>query len=667
MIALRLLSIAVSCVFLGASVFAQGMLELTSPVDFQVIQRETLKSGKVKVAGSLSEVGQLNMIVDARLGEPGHDWGVVAQIPAGQRAFAGEIELPAGGWYRLEVRLRSGDNVLAESRVDHVGVGEVFVIAGQSNSANHGSEQQKASSGLVAAFDGKAWKIANDPQPGASGGGGSFIPPFGDAIASRFKVPVGIVATGVGATSVREWLPKDTVFLNPPTIMSSVTETAAGEWQSNGRIFENFVTRVNPLGPLGFRAVLWHQGESDANQSDPSRTLPGDLYQKFLTQLIVESRREIGWEFPWFVAQASYHTPDDPGSGDIRSAQVAVWESGVGLQGPDTDALTGALRDSDGKGVHFSGDGLRAHAKSWVDKVAPWLDKQLHADSAVRAVQVVILAGQSNVEGQGVVAMDHPDYYNGGKGNLVWSMEHSESKERMQHLRGDDGKWTVRNDVEISFKVKGEVRRGGLTIGYTGYGGDTHIGPELQLGHVLGDYFSQPVLLIKTAWGGKRLQVDFRPPSSGGVTGTYYQQMVEEVREALGELGGQPYEIAGFVWMQGWNDMISKEATAEYDTNLVNLVNDIRAEFKVPELPVVIGELGNGGEAKPGSGMDAFRQAQQRAVRKLSRAIFVPTQSFARPAELSPNRGHGHHWFGNAESYFLIGDALGNGLLELVK
>ena len=40
---------------------------------------------------------------------------------------------------------------------------------------------------------------------------------------------------------------------------------------------------------------------------------------------------------------------------------------------------------------------------------------------------------------------------------------------------------------------------------------------------------------------------------------------------------------------------------------------------------------------------------------------------FARPKELSPNTGHGHHWFGNAESYFLIGDALGKAMVKLLE
>ncbi len=282
-------------------------------------------------------------------------------------------------------------------------------------------------------------------------------------------------------------------------------------------------------------------------------------------------------------------------------------------------------------------------------------------------VQVFILAGQSNMEGQGVVSMDHPDYYNGGKGNLVWSMEHAVSKDRMRHLRDANGQWVVRDDVEISFKVRGQVRKGPLTVGYTGYGGSSHIGPELQFGHVMGDFFDEPVLLIKTAWGGKSLYQDFRPPGSGGEVGPYYTQMIQEVRDALTALGDRDYEIRGFVWMQGWNDMCTDAAVPEYADNLVNLARDIRREFQSPGLPIVIGELGNGGAAEPGSRMQQFRDAQRQGAERIENARFVMTRDFARPRELSPNIGHGHHWYGNAESYFLIGDALGEGMKELLS
>ena len=89
------------------------------------------------------------------------------------------------------------------------------------------------------------------------------------------------------------------------------------------------------------------------------------------------------------------------------------------------------------------------------------------ATAADEETLVFILAGQSNMEGQGVVEMDHPKYYNGGKGNLVWSMEQGRSRETMQHLRDKDGNWTVRDDVRISFTAKGVLREGPLTIGFT--------------------------------------------------------------------------------------------------------------------------------------------------------------------------------------------------------
>ena len=280
-------------------------------------------------------------------------------------------------------------------------------------------------------------------------------------------------------------------------------------------------------------------------------------------------------------------------------------------------------------------------------------------------VKVFVLAGQTNMEGQGVVSMAGEKDYNGGKGNLVWSMKNSKSAGKMECLKNEKGEWVVREDVQISFKVGDKVRKGGLTVGYTGYGGSSHIGPELGFGFVMGDYFEEPVLLIKTAWGGKSLYVDFRPPSSGGQVGPCYTKMVKEVRAALVELGDQKYEIAGFVWQQGWNDMCTKPAIPEYAQNLVNLVKDLRKEFNVPNMPVVVGELGNGGPVTSGD-MFEFGKAQEEGTKQIKNGLFIETTDFARPAELSPNTGHGHHWYGNAESYFLIGDALGKGMVKLL-
>jgi hypothetical protein len=372
--------VVASLILVAAAVPTASAAEilLKSPVDYQVIQRSSPGKGRLTLVGSLAaEVPKTDVAIEARLTGTRRQtpWLRVSGRIAGE-TLLGSLEAPAGGWWQLEVRVVQSGKEIARGSVAHVGIGEVFVVAGQSNSANHGEERQQPQTGRVAAFAGASWQLAVDPQPGASGGGGSFLPAFADAVVKAEDVPVGLVACGIGATSVREWLPEATTFPQPPTIESRVKQLASGEWASSGAAYAAFVTRMKLLGPYGFRAVLWHQGESDANQRDPARTLPGQLYTEYLTSLIHQSRRDIGWDVPWFVAQASYHSPDDRGSDDIRAAQAALWHTGVALEGPDTDALQGFLRDRDGEGVHFSAAGLREHGRRWADKVLPWLQQQ---------------------------------------------------------------------------------------------------------------------------------------------------------------------------------------------------------------------------------------------------------------------------------------------------
>lgn len=371
-----------------APVASSVKLILSAPLDYQVYQRSTLTEGKITVAGALDipkDAAPVQMI-QARLMGEGADgkWQPVAFDPH-VSAFRAALPAPAGGWYRFEIGVLSQGKTVAQTAIEHVGVGEVFVIAGQSNSANHGEEKMSPQSGKVVTFTGRQWQAANDPQPGASGKGGSFIPAFGDAMAARLKVPVGIVATGVGATSVREWLPSGIAFPNPPTITRNVITTGRNSYESNGFIYGNLIQRMKQLGPNGFRAVLWHQGESDANQAEPDRTLPGAAYQMLLETVISSSQRDIGWRAPWFVAQVSYHAPNEIASADIRLAQRGTWESGAALEGPDSDALAGDLRERKGQGIHFSAKGLQAHGHAWAEKVAPWLEGQLSGKPATKS------------------------------------------------------------------------------------------------------------------------------------------------------------------------------------------------------------------------------------------------------------------------------------------
>ena len=353
-------------------------LTLASPLAYQVIQRSSVHEGRVVISGTLSGSDAEQAAITAILstGDPSPRSAICTRDPA-SGSFSATIDAPAGAGYFLSVTAKAGKTILATAIVDHIGIGEVFIVAGQSNSANHGEEKLTPTTGIVSSFDGTRWQLANDPQPGASGSGGSFMPPLGDALAKRFGIPVGFISCGIGATSVREWLPAGVSFPAPPTLLGRVTQLPDGPWTSNGKAFESLVALMECRGPHGFRAVLWHQGESDANQSDPTRTLPGELYRKHLEAIIRESRKQIGWEAPWFVAQASYHIPGDEASPDIRAAQASLWKDAIALEGPDSDALKGELRENGGNGVHFSGKGLRAHAAAWEAKIAPWLQKQL--------------------------------------------------------------------------------------------------------------------------------------------------------------------------------------------------------------------------------------------------------------------------------------------------
>jgi hypothetical protein len=292
-------------------------------------------------------------------------------------------------------------------------------------------------------------------------------------------------------------------------------------------------------------------------------------------------------------------------------------------------------------------------------------------------VKVFILAGQSNMEGQAVADLDGKDY-NDGKGTLNFLIRDPAKVALFKHLKDDKGQqWTVRDDVWVRYKPEnGPAKAGPLTLGFTVYGGRHHFGPELQFGHVLGDHFANQVLLIKTAWGGKSLYKDFRPPSSGGAVGPYYTKMLADIREALVNLktdflsyDGGGYELAGFVWYHGWNDGCDpKNAVPEYEKNLVNLIRDVRKDLKAPNLPVVVGELTGPWITATGE-WAAIRKAQADAAvhpEFKGTVVFVETHDFVRKPEESPNPGHGHHEFGNAETYFLVGNALGEGMKELL-
>ena len=306
-----------------------------------------------------------------------------------------------------------------------------------------------------------------------------------------------------------------------------------------------------------------------------------------------------------------------------------------------------------------------------------------------KPVKVYILAGQSNMEGHGFVSAEQKR--NEGKGSLEWLVKQPATaamfKPLVKEMSQDMIQWRERDDVFISYLD----RSGPLKAGY-GAKPDM-IGPELGFGWVVGDASDEKVLLIKCAWGGKSLAIDFRPPSSGmptfalsekqeaaikadpKIVGKYYREMLALTKTALGNVkqlvpgSDGKYTLAGFGWHQGWNDRINEKFSAEYEANFVNLVRDLRKEWNAPALPVVIAETGMGNQEPLNPKALSLMKAQAAAAATpefKGTVAFVSTRSFWRPSDESPN-GQGYHWNCNAGTYFMIGEAMGQAMLKLEK
>jgi hypothetical protein len=242
------------------------------------------------------------------------------------------------------------------------------------------------------------------------------------------------------------------------------------------------------------------------------------------------------------------------------------------------------------------------------------------------------------------------------------------------------GEWTVRNDVYFQEARLAKDGKGSL-LSATSNG--KSIGPELGFGYVLGDFHDEQVLLIKTAQGNRSLGFDFRPPSSGRTDpgnefeSAEYRLMVEGVRKTLDNIAkvvpgykGQGYEIAGFVWFQGHKDSYTETLIAEYEKHLVNLINDVRKEFKKPKLPAVVATIGFGGHNMQEKFLK-IHQAQmavgdaKKHPEYYGTVASVDTRDFWREVDESP-KGEDYHYNRNAETYMLIGDTLGRAMVRLL-
>ena len=282
-------------------------------------------------------------------------------------------------------------------------------------------------------------------------------------------------------------------------------------------------------------------------------------------------------------------------------------------------------------------------------------------------VKIFVLAGQSNMQGHGEISPAST------KGTLRYTVE-NDPNGNYQFFVDDGGNWVVWDDVWMHYERSAtQLLTGTLNPGYGA--SNTTIGPELGFGYVMGDYFDNQVLLVKAAWGGKSLAVDFRPPSSGGNVGFYYNEILRLVDDAVTNLKTyfpgydmQGYEIVGFGWHQGWNDRVNQTYNDEYEFNMANFIRDIRDDLGVENLPFVIATTGISGWQESHPRALSLMEAQLAVAQypEFQGNVFtVETRPFWRPANESPS-DQGYHWNRNAETYLKIGLAMGQAMKDII-
>lgn len=329
------------------------------------------------------------------------------------------------------------------------------------------------------------------------------------------------------------------------------------------------------------------------------------------------------------------------------------------------------------------------------------------ASANEKVVKVFFLVGQSNMEGKGNPL--HLDTYRNDP--LI--------KPTYDSLKQGD-EWRVRDDVWITYPTKAKgAKHGPLTVGYGTKGVDS-IGPEFGFGHGVGNLSDDPVLLIKIAWGGKSVAVDFRPPSAPPTDqeikalleraqkknpnttvdeikaryGHYYREVVKHAKQELAQfetrfpkLKGHRPVIAGFIWHQGFNDKVNRtlreDKYRKYTEWLTLFIKDIRRDLDAPEMPFVIGELSTGGIPARGD----FQTAQANVVVENEfgpTVAFVPTAEFydTRAQELFEKKywkgtdeqkaewrkvgnDRPYHYLGSGKTYYLKGLAFAKQVMKM--
>ncbi|MFP6872432.1 MAG: sialate O-acetylesterase [Verrucomicrobiales bacterium] len=276
---------------------------------------------------------------------------------------------------------------------------------------------------------------------------------------------------------------------------------------------------------------------------------------------------------------------------------------------------------------------------------------------------------------------------------------------KMQNIKDT---FVVSRQVYITAIADGNKGSGPLTVGYGG--SPDKIGPEFGFGLSMAEELDAPILIIKTSWGGKSLNYNFRPPSAGPYelnekekagdkaedirknASLNWRMMNEAVHAVLKDLKKHHpaydpavgHDMAGFVWFQGFNDQFSDAFRNNYRDNMVHFVKDVRKEYDAPKMPFVIGVLGTN-MTKEGVDKNAVSVAQREAAAAPefkgnvaavesykvydleARAVYDKgwSKHFAEWCVVGSDRPY--HYLGSGKFFVRLGDAFAKSMIDLMQ
>lgn len=382
--------------------WVSAQTQVVFPHNRQVFQRDDLNQAKISVLGNTSNKADKVQVsfVPVQQGQGKLiDWVVLDSRPIAG-IFQGNVVV-SGGWYRLKVRSFQGNVLIDSTELARVGVGENFLIAGQSNAggsirqaieigakddrvncANFYAHFPEYNSSITHRFIGTFSlefpfdtfnQMGSFATIGPNGQSLHYWPAVGDSLVKKYNVPVCFINTGWGGSSIRNWAE------------SSRGQTSVNPWlpaffYQFGFPYKNVTKSLEIYGQkMGFRAILWHQGETDAEFKMPEK-----VYQNYLMEIIKVSRKDANFDIPWIVAQAS-RAGGCSGSSVIESkgilsAQKFVTTDSSGLkqvfEGPNTDLIEVPRNPAPFYTcVHFSPNAFPDLAVAWTSSIDKALKK----------------------------------------------------------------------------------------------------------------------------------------------------------------------------------------------------------------------------------------------------------------------------------------------------